>query len=69
MFLVAVAGAFVGHFFGLSRDATAILTMIPAFLVLFPFAKQFAPQLRFSVWVIADLMGVLVTWLLHRAFP
>jgi uncharacterized membrane protein required for colicin V production len=69
MFLVAVAGVFGGHFLGLSRDATAILTMIPAFLALFPFAKQFAPKLRFSVWVIADLMGAMVAWLLYRAFP
>jgi uncharacterized membrane protein len=63
-FLVAVIGVFVGRFLGLSRDATVTTTMALIFLTLYPFVKQFAPKLRFSVWVIADVIGAAVAWML-----
>lgn len=62
--LVAIVGVLVGRLLGLSRDATVTTAMALTFLLLFPFVKQFAPKLRFPVWVIADVIGAAVAWML-----
>ena len=62
--LVAIVVVLVGRFLKLSQEATAVIALAPTFLALFPFVKQFAPKLRFSVWVIADVIGAAVAWML-----
>jgi hypothetical protein len=62
--LVAIVVVLVGRFLKLSQEATAVIALAPTFLTLFPFVKQFAPKLRFSVWVIADVIGAAVAWML-----
>ena len=62
--LVAIVGVLVGRLLGLSRDAMVTTAMALTFLTLFPFVKQFAPKLRFPVWVFADVIGAAVAWML-----
>ena len=67
-FLVGIASVLLGSFLGLSRDVTTTTAMALTFLMLFPFVKQFAPKLRFSVWVIAAVISTVVAWLLSLGF-
>ena len=67
-FLVAVGGVLAGLRLGLSREATVTLTLIPMFLVMFPFMKQWMPKAKFAHWALLVVIGAAVTWLLFLVF-
>jgi uncharacterized membrane protein required for colicin V production len=66
--VVAVVSVLVGRSLGLSREATAILGTALTGFALFPFMKQYAPKLRFSVWVLTTVISAAVAGALFFVF-
>jgi uncharacterized membrane protein required for colicin V production len=66
--VVAAVSVLVGRSLGLSREATATLGTALTGVALFPFMKQYAPKLRFSVWALTTVIGAAVVGVLFYVF-
>ncbi|MDX6446106.1 MAG: hypothetical protein QOH71_3180 [Blastocatellia bacterium] len=67
-FVVALVSVLVGRSLRLSREATATAAIVPMWLAMFPFMKQYAPKLKFSVWALIAVVSAAVAGVLFYVF-
>ena len=63
--VVLAVGFMVSRALNFSTPATMTLSVVPAFLVSYPFMKHWMPKATFAYWVTAAAISTAAGWLLY----
>lgn len=66
--VVIVVGVMASRALKLSTPVAMTVTLVPAFLVSFPFMKHWMPKASFAYWVTAAAISTAVGWLFYFGF-
>jgi len=66
--VVLAVGIMVARVLRLSLPASMTVSVVPAFLVSYPFVKHWMPKATFAYWVTAAAISTVAGWLLYFGF-